>query len=1118
MHVAGRSVFEGFARAIGDAQLHAGLARPMALRPARRIGAWPCWLAHLLLTVTFATASSPAACQVDPTPGNAFLQVELGDHGGAVRRIAVDPARNLVVTGSDDKTARSWSLDTGLPGRVFRPPVGPIEQGRVYGVALHPTQPWVAIAGTSGADVRSSTGHAIYIHDSQTGQMLRRFDAKAGDIKRLVWSADGSLLVAGYAGSDGMRVFDASGTEVFSDSFDAGVYALAVTPGRIAAAALDGALRVYAVTHGSTRTTINRVAQVALSRNPASIAFSPDAALIAVGYFVAGRLPDVVNVSTGAVAPVVSPLQLGRGTLMSVTWSQDGRVVAGGSHGFERRSVPLVTFDLDRKQTGVLETGARSTITDVTTLADGRLALAVANGAWGVVSLTTDSTIRLSLLPDLTGPTEPRLSRDGRQISWTLSAGSQRVLFDLDKRALLVNTGAELVGPRLRRGLLGGPSNWQDDFKPVIGGRPISLQPDELSRAVTLFADSEDAVLGTSRALYRIGSNGQILWRISTHTEVRGVNVTANGKVIVTTMLDGVVRLWRSADGRELLSIMVLPDGRWVVWTPDGYFDASVGADTLVGWVVNRPAGDGTDYYPVARLRSRFHQPRYIDLLLETLDASLAAERHKAEMDREGSRVVDAQPVATPAVTSALPVLRVEQFPPALSTPLSTMILRLAQGDRDSTVEIPVAVLAHTPTSSLSFEGRVNGRPAPLTIARLPAEANGSAQGLLRIAVHAEGKTVQVLARDGNGYSEPLSFVVERLMAPQVVAAVQPAAVLPPAHALPPPLAVADAPAKPDQAPPAPGLPSEPPASASAGAPPRPPPPTPAASEAVSTRPPQTPPAPPTQVAVPASSPSQRTDAPVAVSTPATSRLPRLFVLVVGVSDYQRTEYHLKFAAKDARDFAATAEAQRGKFYSEVTVRRLLNSDARRSSVLAELRWLGQAAGKDDVTMLFVSGHGVNNSAGQYYFMSHDAKHEDLAKTAVGEDDIRNALRSVAGRVVFFFDTCYAGNAVGGLSDRNREASRFVNDLASTENGVVVFASSSARQVSLEFDGWNNGAFTRALVQGFSGKADLLGRGVITYKGLDYYVSEEVKRLTDRRQTPVSLLPWGVPDFGLASL
>ena len=53
---------------------------------------------------------------------------------------------------------------------------------------------------------------------------------------------------------------------------------------------------------------------------------------------------------------------------------------------------------------------------------------------------------------------------------------------------------------------------------------------------------------------------------------------------------------------------------------------------------------------------------------------------------------------------------------------------------------------------------------------------------------------------------------------------------------------------------------------------------------------------------------------------------------------------------------------------------------------------------------------------------------------------------------------------------------------------------------------------------GLGGKADPFRAGRITYKGLDYYVSEEVQRLTKGRQTPVSLSPYGVPDFELARL
>ena len=80
----------------------------------------------------------------------------------------------------------------------------------------------------------------------------------------------------------------------------------------------------------------------------------------------------------------------------------------------------------------------------------------------------------------------------------------------------------------------------------------------------------------------------------------------------------------------------------------------------------------------------------------------------------------------------------------------------------------------------------------------------------------------------------------------------------------------------------------------------------------------------------------------------------------------------------------------------------------------------------------------------------------------------------------------------------------------------MVFASSTGRQYSLESSEWNNGAFTKALVEGVGGKADLQKTGRITHKMLDFYVSERVKELTKGVQTPVNPSPQGVPDFPIA--
>ena len=92
----------------------------------------------------------------------------------------------------------------------------------------------------------------------------------------------------------------------------------------------------------------------------------------------------------------------------------------------------------------------------------------------------------------------------------------------------------------------------------------------------------------------------------------------------------------------------------------------------------------------------------------------------------------------------------------------------------------------------------------------------------------------------------------------------------------------------------------------------------------------------------------------------------------------------------------------------------------------------------------------------------------------------------------------------------------FVNELASAENGAVVFASSTGRQYSLEDPAWGNGAFTKAVVEGLSGKADYAKKGKITINMLDLFISERVKELTKGQQTPTTTKPQTVPDFPIA--
>jgi WD40 repeat protein len=242
---------------------------------------------------------------------------------------------------------------------------------------------------------------------------------------------------------------------------------------------------------------------------------------------------------------------------------------------------------------------------------------------------------------------------------------------------------------------------------------------------------------------------------------------------------------------------------------------------------------------------------------------------------------------------------------------------------------------------------------------------------------------------------------------------------------------------------------------------------------------------------------------------------PNLYILAIGVSLYQDKNLTLQFAAKDAKDFAQALEKQKGGLYRDVKVRLLTDAQATRDEVMDGLDWIQKETTAKDVAMVFMAGHGTNDQTGNYYFLPANVDTEKLKRTGVVFSDIKNTLNSLAGKALFFMDTCHSGNVMGSRRAQT-DITGMVNELASAENGVVVFASSTGKQYSLEDVSWGNGAFTKALVEGLSGKADYTGKGKITINMLDLYISEKVKELTRGQQTPTTTKPQTIADFPVA--
>ena len=105
---------------------------------------------------------------------------------------------------------------------------------------------------------------------------------------------------------------------------------------------------------------------------------------------------------------------------------------------------------------------------------------------------------------------------------------------------------------------------------------------------------------------------------------------------------------------------------------------------------------------------------------------------------------------------------------------------------------------------------------------------------------------------------------------------------------------------------------------------------------------------------------------------------------------------------------------------------------------------------------------------------------------------------------------------LGGRKGDQADINGLVNELASAENGAIVFAASTGTQYSIEDPAWSNGAFTKALVEGLGGQAGVGTSGRITVNMLELYISERVKELTRGQQTPTTKKPDMISDYPVA--
>lgn len=227
--------------------------------------------------------------------------------------------------------------------------------------------------------------------------------------------------------------------------------------------------------------------------------------------------------------------------------------------------------------------------------------------------------------------------------------------------------------------------------------------------------------------------------------------------------------------------------------------------------------------------------------------------------------------------------------------------------------------------------------------------------------------------------------------------------------------------------------------------------------------------------------------------------------LIIGNTRYSDKHFlPLTTPAQDARDLAELLRDPGIGGFDEVTT--LL--DESNETVRRAIARFFSSRDREDLLLLYFSGHGVRSAQGELYLAQRDTEIDLLSATGVPANYITKSMDESRSRSqILILDCCFSGAFARNAKSAALETSLGTNEsFSSGGSGHTVLTATDSLQYAFEGDRIvgqaRNSVFTRYLVEGLrSGDADSDGDGRITVDELFDYAYENVQTHTPR-QTP----------------
>ncbi len=226
-----------------------------------------------------------------------------------------------------------------------------------------------------------------------------------------------------------------------------------------------------------------------------------------------------------------------------------------------------------------------------------------------------------------------------------------------------------------------------------------------------------------------------------------------------------------------------------------------------------------------------------------------------------------------------------------------------------------------------------------------------------------------------------------------------------------------------------------------------------------------------------------------------------LYVTAIGINDYPNLppDLQLKSPGIDANSIVNRLKQLEGILYDKVIIKLITNQNTLTpitADIVEEaLKQQGRQAGPHDTSIMFLAGHGVTDSNGNYHFMTADtlvnsiqgAKIGLKAGTSFNWNHLHKILSNTMGKRVVIVDTCQAGKV---LSRTTPDIKKLVKDIHDVN--AIIYSGTSRQQFGRETE--KGGVFTQAIISGLDGEAQYEGYN-LPFNALKAYVDFETPQL-----------------------